>query len=109
MKDVWKVHLALIIVNVIYGLNYNIARLAMPTYIAPFGFVLIRVLCGSVMLFLMWLLWSREKIAWRDVPLLFICAVCGIAVNQLTFFKGLSLTSTINSSLIMITSPIMVL
>ena len=36
-------------------------------------------------------------------------ALFGIALNQLSFFKGLSMTTPINASVIMVTSPILVL
>ncbi len=38
-----------------------------------------------------------------------VCSIFGIAVNQLYFFSGLSLTSPINASLIMTTTPLLVL
>lgn len=109
MRQAWKVHLSLLTVNVIYGLNYNIAKLAMPTYVQAFGFVLIRVAVGSLMFLLLQRLLVREGIQREDIPRLVLCGLTGVAANQLLFFKGLSLTSPINASLIMVTVPIMVL
>lgn len=37
------------------------------------------------------------------------CAVFGVALNQLLFFKGLSLTTSINASIIMTSSPVIVM
>ena len=41
--------------------------------------------------------------------MLILCAVFGVAVNQLCFFMGLKHTTPINASLIMTTTPILVL
>ncbi|MCB0756770.1 MAG: DMT family transporter, partial [Flavobacteriales bacterium] len=38
-----------------------------------------------------------------------LCALFGIAINQLFFFKGLSLTHPINAAVLMISTPILVL
>jgi drug/metabolite transporter (DMT)-like permease len=39
MSSNLKAHLALLGANVIYGLNYSIAKDVMPDYILPFGFI----------------------------------------------------------------------
>jgi len=101
-------HLMLIGAQLLYGANYTIAKMAMPEYIQPFGFVLLRCL-GAVSLFWITGLFVKEKIDRKDLPKLALCALFGIAINQLMFFKGLSLTHPINASVIMISTPIMVL
>lgn len=109
-KQLWQVHLALLIVGLIYSTNYVVAKFIMPRYFLPFGLIVIRV--GGATLFF-WILHhfsaQSAKIHTYDYGRLALCGVSGIAVSQLTFFKGLSLTSAINSALIMTTSPIMVL
>ena len=37
-----------------------------------------------------------------------LCGLFGVTANQLMFFNGLKLTSTISTSIIMVTSPIIV-
>ncbi|WP_309642241.1 DMT family transporter [Flavobacterium sp.] len=107
-----KRNLALIaatLVSVIYGLTFTIAKDVMPIFVKPFGFILLRV-GGSVMLF--WaiaFLGPKEKIALNDFPRIIAAALFGVAINMLTFFKGLSLTSPISASVIMVTTPIIVL
>lgn len=80
----------------------------MPEYIQPLGFVLLRCL-GAVSLFWISGLFVKEKIDTKDLPKLALCALFGIAINQLFFFKGLSLTHPINAAVIMISTPILVL
>ena len=113
-----QAHIALIVVNLIYGANYIIAKEVTPAYIKPFGFIVIR----ASMALLMYAILHRfltsiypknhlihKPIERKDYLLLTACGLFGVAINQLLFFKGLSLTSPINASLIMITAPILVL
>ncbi len=99
-------HLLLIFVNLIYGANFTIAKAIMPKYIPAYGFIFMRVLFALVMYALIYFLFIREPIQKKDWPRFFFCGFFGIAFNQLMFFKGISLTSSINGSLIMITTPI---
>src|SRR5690606_25503827 len=97
------------VVSIIYGLNFIIAKEVMPEYIQPFGFILLRVVTASVFFFVFAAFVVQEKIQKEDWFRLFLCGLTGVALNQLFFFKGLNLTTPINASLIMITTPISVL
>lgn len=108
MSKLIKAHLAVLTANIIYGANYSIAKQVMPAYIKPFGFILIRVIVAGVLFWLCERLFVKEKFNKSDYKKLFLCALFGIAINQLLFFKGLSLTSPINSGLMMISNPIFV-
>ncbi|MFT3884250.1 MAG: DMT family transporter [Flavobacteriales bacterium] len=70
--------------------------------------MLLRVI-GATALFLLTWLFARERIAWSDLPRLVLCAVFGVALNQLMFFHGLMRTSPLHASLIMVATPILVL
>jgi drug/metabolite transporter (DMT)-like permease len=93
----------------IYGVSFTVAKEVMPLYVQPFGFILLRVLGATVLFWTVGAFLQREKIENSDFPRLFLGAVFGIALNQLSFFKGLSMTTPINASVIMVTSPILVL
>ncbi len=107
-----KRYLALIaatLVSIIYGVTFTIAKDVMPLYILPYGFIVLRV-GGSVILFwIIWLFVPKEKIEKKDFPRIIAAAFFGVAFNMLTFFKGLSLTSPISASVLMVTTPIIVL
>ncbi|MGB0917466.1 MAG: DMT family transporter [Flavobacteriales bacterium] len=108
MNKTLLAHLALIGAQLLYGANYTIAKEAMPEYIQPFGFVLLRCL-GATALFWLVGLFIKEKVDKKDIPKLVLGGLFGIAINQLMFFKGLSLTQPINAAVLMISTPIMVL
>jgi len=107
-KRTWAL-LAATIVSIIYGVTFTIAKDVMPKYIEPFGFILMRV-GGSMLLF--WLItpfFSTEKIEKQDFPRIIAAAFFGVALNMLTFFKGLSYTSPIMGAVLMVTTPMIVL
>lgn len=99
-------YLLLFIVNLIYGANYSIAKSIMPHYIQPFGFIFYRVWVSLILFGVIYFLFLREKIQKQDWLRLACCGLFGIAINQLFFFKGISLTSSVHGALLMITSPI---
>ena len=93
----------------IYGVSFTVAKEVMPLYIRPFGFILIRVLGAALLFWTVGIFLKKEKIETQDYPRLLLGAFFGIALNQLSFFKGLSMTTPINASVIMVTTPILVL
>ena len=92
----------------IYGLNHSIAKGIMPTYIGPFGFILLRVLGASILFWGISFLGPRERIERKDWVRLVVCSLFGMAINMLSFFKGLDLSTPINSSILITTTPIIV-
>lgn len=96
-------------VALFYAANYSIAKWAMPVFIKPFAFITVRVGVGALAFGIYYFLFAREKITnKRDYLDLAICAFFGVALNMLAFFKGLSMTSSINASVLMLFSPLMV-
>ncbi|MCF6170622.1 MAG: DMT family transporter [Bacteroidales bacterium] len=102
-------HLAVIAANIIYGLNYVIAKGIMPDYLQPRAIILLRVLGAMIIFQLVSLFFPKEKVSKKDLWRLALCAVFGIAINQIMFFEGLNLTTPINASIIMVGTPILVL
>lgn len=102
-------------VSIIYGATFTIAKDVMPKYIDAYGFIILRV-GGATLLFWFFWLFSRtskevreEKIDPKDYPRIVITSFFGVALNMLSFFKGLSLTSPISASVLMVSTPIIVL
>lgn len=110
MNEQIKAHLALLGANLFYGAGFTVAKIVMPSLIQPKGFILIRV---AVVTILFWLSYVggknfRTKIDRKDWRTLILCAIFGVATNQLLFFQGLNLTSPIHASLMMLSTPILV-
>ena len=110
MSATWKAHIALFLAALIYGANYSIAKVVLDDgYIQPKGFILLRVATGVLLFTLLHRGWIREKIEKTDWWRLMLCGLFGVAINQLFFFVGLKRTFPIHASLLMTTTPILVL
>lgn len=109
MNDALKAHLALFAAQVIYALNYSIAKDLMPKYIEPIALVFCRIVGACILFWLLSLFAKKEKVEKRDMKKMLLLAVFGVAVNQAFFISGLNLTSPINSAIIMISNPIAVI
>lgn len=108
MNKIVLAHFALFGANLIYALNYIVAKDVMPTFITPSSFVLMRVIGGFIFFSTLYTFLIRQKIEIRDIYYLFFCSLFGVVINMLLFFEGLSLTSPISASIIMITTPLLV-
>jgi len=101
---------ALFMVQLLYGLNYTIAKTVMnENYIKPFGFVLLRVAGATVLFWILSLFVPKQKIEKKDFLKFFVAALFGVVINMLFFFKGIEYTSPIHASSIMIIVPIIIL
>lgn len=102
-------HIALFLVALAYAGNYSISKLAMPAYISPFAFILLRVGSAALAFSIYFFTFVKEKIQSKQDHIdLVICSFFGIVFNMLAFFKGLSLTSPINASVLMLLAPVFV-
>jgi drug/metabolite transporter (DMT)-like permease len=96
--------------NLIYGLNYVVAKTIMPDFLQPRAIIVLRVVGGALFYWLLvCLLPGAEKVARKDLVRIAIASVFGITINQILFFEGLNLTSPINASIIMVNVPILVM
>lgn len=81
----------------------------MPDYVQPFGLVSLRVIGAAALFWLLSFFGPKEKIEKKDYRQILLCAVLGMGINMLVFFKGLALSTPINSAVIITTTPIFVL
>ncbi len=104
-----KPHLALILCNTIWALDYPLYSLLLPHYLSPLALVTASLVVTAFISYVP-LLWSKaEPIARRDYPMLLLAALLVGVVRKLLLMYGLSLTSPIDGSIISTLSPIAVL
>ncbi|MDG1283225.1 MAG: DMT family transporter [Flavobacteriales bacterium] len=109
MNKTLTAHISLLIANLIYALNFTIAKDVMPNFILPSAFILLRVI-GALFLFsFSYFIFFFQKIELKDILRFAICGLFGVAINQLFFFEGLNLTTPINAAIVMTTNPILVM
>jgi drug/metabolite transporter (DMT)-like permease len=102
-------YLALVLVQVIFGLHYFAAKQVLRE-IPPEAWAAIRALAAAVLLLALALL-ARRPLPLRPRTLLALTGLSlfGVVINQLMFVKGLALTRTTHSSLIMVSIPVLTL
>ena len=107
-----KRHLALLATfgaSFIYAVNHSLAKGVMPTYISPYGFILLRVLGAAILFWITSLFLPYEKVERKDWGRIFLCASFGMTLNMLMFFKGLSLSTPINGAVVVTLAPVILL
>jgi drug/metabolite transporter (DMT)-like permease len=104
-----KAHMAIVGANVIYGMNFVIAKGLMPEYLMPRAIILLRITGSMLVFWLVSLMLPKEKVERRDLFKIAVCAFFGVSLNQTLFFEGLNLTTPINASIIITLTPVLVL
>jgi drug/metabolite transporter (DMT)-like permease len=103
-------HIALLLTNLFFAINLSAAKHLTSLQLAkPFGINVVRVGVSVILFWILFILKPGDvKIQKTDRLRLFWCALTGIAINQLLFLKGLSLTYPIHASLLQLTTPILI-
>lgn len=109
MKATTKAHLAVLGTNLFFAANFSLVKLLSPSLVGPFAMNVLRVSCS---LLLFWAVWLAGKTAAgfdrKDLGRFVLCGLTGVAINQMLFIKGLTLTSTVHASLLMLVTPLLV-
>jgi drug/metabolite transporter (DMT)-like permease len=100
--------LSALVATTFFGINHTLAKGLMPDYVQPYGFVFIRVLGAGIMFWIASIFIKNEKIQAKHWPRLLASAMFGMVINMLFSFKGLSLSTPINSSVMVTITPILV-
>ena len=95
--------------SAIYGINHTIAKGLMPDVIGPYGFIVLRVSGAAILFWVISIFFPSEKIDRKDWLRIIACAFFGMLLNMCMFFKGLSLSTPINSSVVITISPVLLL
>ena len=109
MNNTTRAHLAVLGTNFFFAMNYSLVKSISPSLAGPFAVNVLRV---GLSIPLFWVLWpfGKTRVGFRreDLGRFVLCAVTGVALNQMLFVKGLTLTSTIHASLLILVTPILV-
>lgn len=97
-------------VALFYAYNFTAAKEVTPEHVGPFGLVWYRVVVTCAIFWIISLFAGpKEKVPFKELPLIALAAFCGVGFNMVTFMWGLSLTSPISASVLMVSTPIIVL
>ena len=101
---------ALLMVQILYGLNYTFAKTVMnENFVKPFALTVLRVGGAAILFWVFSLFLPKEKVERKDYFKFFIAAVFGVAINMLFFLKGVELTTPIHASAIVTITPVIIL
>ncbi len=92
----------------IYAINHTIAKGIMPHYVGAFGVIMLRLAGATLLFWIISIFGPKEKIEKKDWGRIFLCSLLGMAINMLAFFKGLELSTPINSAVLVTLTPIIV-
>jgi len=100
-KEKLKGHVIILIAYVLFSVNTPVAKFLIPLHISPNALTLLRISCAALLFWLASFVFvDKEKMAPKDLLLLLLCSICGIALNQGLFMSGLNLTSPVDASVI---------
>jgi drug/metabolite transporter (DMT)-like permease len=116
MKATTKAHFAVLGTNLFFASNYSMVKHISPSLLSPYALNLLRV---GISVALFWLFWvwantvpGQQRIApgihKKDFGLFFLCALTGVGLNQTFFMKGLTLTTPIHASLLILCTPLLI-
>jgi drug/metabolite transporter (DMT)-like permease len=95
-------------VALFYSINFFTVKILFLE-MDPFSALALRSITGLIFFGLAWKLFTRtEQVEKKDYPLLLACGIFGIAVNQIFFLWGLSMTSEFHGAILMLLTPIFV-
>ena len=100
--------LAATIATTIYGINHTVAKMVMPIYIGSLGLVLLRVLGATIIFWTISLFFKTKPIEKKDRLTILKCGLFGMSINIAAFIAGLDYSTPVNSSILIIISPIFV-
>jgi drug/metabolite transporter (DMT)-like permease len=106
MSQRFKPHLALIIVQILFGIWPIFGKIVLRS-MSSTSLVSLR-LAGAAVLFALFQrhLTPLLRMRVKDIVLLVACSLLGIVGNQFLFVKGLSLTTVINAEILSTTIPV---
>ena len=108
-REKLKGHILILITNILFAVNMPISKYLLPTHVPPEGLTIMRMAFACVMFWVVSLFVHKEKVPLKDLGMLFVCALCGVGINQGLFIVGLNRSSPVDASIIATAVPIFVL
>jgi drug/metabolite transporter (DMT)-like permease len=106
-----KAHLAALCTNVLFAINFSVVKFVTPSFVGAYGLNVFRVVVATTLFWLLFLI-NRPAhsagIQKKHIGRFVICGITGVVLNQTLFVKGLSLSTTIHASLLILITPILI-
>ena len=105
-KRTSNAHLALLGAGTLWGLMSPVGKVVMGAGVGGLALASMRMVGAAALFWLASAFVPKQKVARRDLVLLFFAGLLGIACNQGLFIVGLSYTSPVDATLITTSMPI---
>jgi drug/metabolite transporter (DMT)-like permease len=106
------VHAALLLVTLLFGANYVVAKVALRD-VSPLALVVMRTWGTAAILFAASSLWRprapRRPLSRSELGQLFLYSLLGASLNQIAFLEGLARSTATNASIILVSIPLLTL
>ena len=104
-----KGHILILSANILFGVSMPVFKYLLTSDVPPEAITIMRATFACMMFWLVSLFMPKEKVLPKDLRTLFICALCGVGINQWLFVVGLKSSSPVDASIIATAVPIFVL
>ena len=109
MSNKIKANLALLVANIIYGINFIAVKQILPTYSSWQALAVFRAFGALILLWIASIFFKTEKLEKKDIWKLVIAGLLGVTINQSLLVWGIQLSSPVNASIIMTLNPLFVM
>ena len=104
-----KGHILIMLANILFGASMPVFKYLLTADVPPEAITIMRAIFACMLFWLVSFFMPKEKVLPKDLCLLFVCALCGVGINQWLFVIGLKNSSPVNASIIATAVPIFVL
>ncbi|KAA4213333.1 DMT family transporter [Bacteroides ovatus] len=104
-----KGHILIMLANILFGASMPVFKYLLTADVPPEAITIMRAIFACMMFWLVSFFMPKEKVLPKDLCLLFVCALCGVGINQWLFVIGLKNSSPVNACIIATAVPIFVL
>lgn len=104
-----KGYIQILSANILFGVSMPVFKYLLTSDVPPEAITIMRAIFACMMFWFVSLFMPKEKVLPKDLGTLFICALCGVGINQWLFVVGLKSSSPVDASIIATAVPIFVL
>lgn len=104
-----KGHTAVLVSNLIFGLNIPVTKALLDRWMTPLGYMSVRTLVAVIIFWTISRLVPREKVAPKDLLVIAVGGIMGFIISQFLTAVSLQYTTPVYFSLILALSPMVVM
>ena len=108
MTERLKAHISLLVATLLFGANYWVSKILVDI-LNPNQLVFLRTVGAASLFAIVYFLSARPKLNKGELLRLLVAGIFGVAINQILFFSGLQYTSPVDTAIIHVSNPIIVL